>query len=104
MSRCLGRWADAPSDRARASRYFYDPYFASTLRRREDLLAAYDYFFRYDADCHWLARGAVPGLGTKPVRLAVGKLLLGSTNLLRWSRRLRPILLCSRTGRSSSGA
>jgi FAD/FMN-containing dehydrogenase len=89
---CIGHWADAPPAGTPSSRYFYDPYFASTLRRREDLLAARDYFFRYDADCHWLARGAVPGLGTKPMRLALGKLLLGSTNLLRWSRRLRPIL------------
>lgn len=45
------------------------------------MLRTEDYLFRYDADCHWLAR-TVPPLEWKPVRRAVGRWLLGSTNLI----------------------
>lgn len=66
-------------------------FYKSTRVRREDYLRIEDYFFRYDADCHWLT-GTVPLLQTKPARFLVGKLVLGSTNLIKWSKRLRPVM------------
>jgi FAD/FMN-containing dehydrogenase len=87
---CLGRFADrAPVEPS--SYTFLNVFFESTLRRREDWLTTYDYFFRYDTDCHWLTK-TLPGMTTKPMRLLLGKALLGSTNLLRWADRLRPVL------------
>ncbi|MEO8604033.1 MAG: hypothetical protein ABI629_15765 [bacterium] len=68
-----------------------DIYYKSTRARREDYLSAEDYCFRYDTACHWLTR-TVPPLEWTPVRFAVGKLFLGSTNLIRWSTRLAPLL------------
>ncbi len=51
---CLGKMVDyAPYTNS------YDwlkIYYKSTLDRKEDFLTTYDYFFRYDADCHWLSR------------------------------------------------
>lgn len=86
---CLGRFVDvAPY----TSRYWLNPFFPSTRTRREDYLATADYFFRYDADCHWLTRTVpIPFLTTVPVRLLAGRWFLGSTNLLSWAKRLRPL-------------
>ncbi len=86
---CLGRFvAEAPY----VSNYrFLEIFYKSTLKRTEDYLTTEDYCFRYDTECHWLTR-TIPPLEWKPVRFAVGKWLLGSTNLIRWSRRLGPIL------------
>jgi hypothetical protein len=86
---CLGTMVDrAPY----TSDYtFLNIFYKSTRARREDYLSTYDYFFRYDTECHWLSR-TIPGLETKLLRLLLGKTLLGSTNLLTWSKRLRPIL------------
>jgi len=87
---CIGRMRDrAPR---RPSNYrFLEIYYKSTRRLAEDWLTLEDYCFRYDTECHWLTR-TLPGLERKPVRLLLGKLLLGSTNLLTWSRRIRPLL------------
>jgi FAD/FMN-containing dehydrogenase len=86
---CLGTFTDrAPY----VSDYrWLDIYYKSTRTRREDYLTTPDYCFRYDTECHWLTRTVRP-LEWKPVRFAVGKLFLGSTNLIRWSRRLEPVL------------
>jgi FAD/FMN-containing dehydrogenase len=70
-------------------------YYKSTRTRSEDYLTTEDYCFRYDTECHWLT-GTVPPLEWKPVRFAVGKLFLGSTNLIRWSKRLEPVLSLKR--------
>jgi FAD/FMN-containing dehydrogenase len=86
---CLGRFVDhAPylSDYRRL-----EIFYRSTRTRAEDYLKTADYCFRYDTECHWLTR-TVPPLEWKPVRFAVGKLFLGSTNLIRWSKRLERIL------------
>jgi FAD/FMN-containing dehydrogenase len=91
---CLGTFVDsAPyvSDYTR-SRIFY----ASTAVRAEDYLTTEDYCFRYDTDCHWMTR-TVPVLQFAPVRWLLGHWLLGSTNLIRASRRLSPLL--TRRGR-----
>lgn len=70
-------------------------FYKSTRELGEDYLSTYDYFFRYDAECHWLTK-TVPLMETKPARLLLGKMLLGSTNLIRWSKRVRPIMRLKR--------
>ena len=66
-------------------------YHSSTRERREDYLTTFDYCFRYDTECHWMTN-TVPPLRMKPVRFLVGKYFLGSTNLIKWSNRLAPVL------------
>lgn len=86
---CLGRFVDsAPyTSDYRSTRIFYK----STAERTEDYLATPDYCFRYDTECHWLTR-TFPPLEWAPVRRLVGKHFLGSTNLIRWSKRLDRVL------------
>jgi len=86
---CLGRFvARAPY----TSDYrWLDIFYKSTRERAVDYLRTRDYFFRYDTECHWLTR-TVPGLEKRLVRLLAGKFVLGSTNLIRWSKRLGPAL------------
>ncbi|MCA9523940.1 MAG: FAD-binding oxidoreductase [Myxococcales bacterium] len=86
---CVGRFVDqAPY----LSNYRWTRiYYRSTGERSEDYLTTRDYCFRYDTECHWLTK-TVPPLEWRPVRFAVGKLFLGSTNLIRWSRRLARVL------------
>lgn len=72
-----------------------DVYYKSTRERTEDYLTTHDYCFRYDTDCHWLTR-TVPLLTTRPARFALGKMVLGSTNLIRWSERLENVLKLKR--------
>jgi FAD/FMN-containing dehydrogenase len=66
-------------------------YYESTSRRTEDYLTTFDYCFRYDTECHWLTK-RVPLMTWKPARFLVGKQVLGSTNLIRWSKRVEPLL------------
>jgi FAD/FMN-containing dehydrogenase len=66
-------------------------FYKSTRERAIDYLTTEDYFFRYDTECHWLTR-TVPGLEHPLMRLLAGKLYLGSTNLIRWSNLLAPVL------------
>jgi len=90
---CLGRMVDsAPrvSD-YRGTGIFYK----STARLAEDWLTTWDYCFRYDREAHWMT-ATVPPLQWKPVRATIGRPFLGSTNLLRWSERLAPILRLKR--------
>jgi FAD/FMN-containing dehydrogenase len=90
---CLGRFVPAAT---RASSYrWLDVYYKSTRTRAADVLTTPDYFFRYDTEAHWLSR-TVPPLEWKPVRLLLGKLFLGSTNMIRWSSRLAPVLRLKR--------
>lgn len=89
LTLCLGDFvAEAPY----LSNYrWLNVFYKSTRERARDYLTAEDYFFRYDTECHWVTR-TVPGLEHPAVRLLVGKMLLGSTNLIRWSNRLAPLL------------
>ncbi len=84
---CLGNMVDeAPY----VNRYdWLNIYYKSSQVLNEDYLSTHDYFFRYDAECHWITR-TMPPLEWKPVRFAVGKFFLGSTNLVKWSNRLKP--------------
>lgn len=63
-------------------------YYKSTATRQEDYLTTRQYFFRYDTECHWLSR-TVPLLENRLVRRALGKHVLGSSNMITWSNRLR---------------
>jgi FAD/FMN-containing dehydrogenase len=86
---CLGRFVDEAPWRSdyRRRAIFYK----STRTRDEDFLSTEDYCFRYDTECHWLTR-TMPPLEWKPVRMLLGRWFLGSTNLIRWSKRLAPLL------------
>lgn len=85
---CLGNMVEqAPYHH----RYEQSIFYRSTWKRDEDYLPIVDYFFRYDADCHWLSR-KIPGLENPIVRRLAGKHLLSSTNLLKLSKRAAPLL------------
>ncbi|MEZ4295179.1 MAG: FAD-binding oxidoreductase [Polyangiaceae bacterium] len=85
---CEGRFVDeAPY---RSDYTGVNIYYRSTLTRAEDYLSTYDYFYRFDADCHWATR-TIPGMQSAWGRRLWGPLFLGSRKLLRWSERLRPI-------------
>ncbi len=86
---CLGNMVDeAPY----SSRYDgVDIFYKSTWQRSEDYMAIHDYFFRYDADCHWLSR-KVPGLENPLVRRLFGKHFLSSTKMLKLADRFAPVL------------
>lgn len=66
-------------------------FYRSTAEKRVDYLPTEEYFFRYDRECHWMTR-TVPPLEWRPVRRLLGGVFLGSTNLITWSNRLRPLL------------
>ena len=86
---CLGHFVD---DVPYTSDYtFLNIFYKSTRTRQEDYLSTTDYLFRYDTECHWMTR-TLPGMETKLLRFLLGKFLLSSTNLLKWSQRLRSLL------------
>ncbi len=83
---CIGTFvADTggrtPSDYTR-DRVFY----RSTAELTTDLMTTEQYCFRYDAECHWLSR-TLPPLEWRWVRRLIGRWVLGSTNLIAWSKR-----------------
>jgi len=85
---CLGRFIDsAPytSDYTK-NNIFYK----STRSRKQDYLTTYDYFFRYDRECHWISRSF--GLENPVLRRLLGRWFLGSTNILGMAKRLSPVL------------
>jgi FAD/FMN-containing dehydrogenase len=86
---CLGRFADSVPHTSDYKKL--NIFYKSTKTLKEDYLKTHDYCFRYDTECHWLTR-TFPPLEWKPVRFAVGRWFLGSTNLIRWSKRLDRIL------------
>lgn len=80
---CLGTFVDhAPY----TSRYRRRPFYRSTLQREWDFFRTPDYFFRYDADLHWIARRY--GLENPVLRFLAGPFLLGSSRMLRLANRL----------------
>lgn len=86
---CLGTFVDSAPY---VSDYrWLNIFYKSTREKSEDYLSTFDYCFRYDTECHWLTK-TIPGLESKPVRLALGKFVLGSTNLIKWSKRLEHVL------------
>lgn len=87
---CLGRYT-GPPPKPPSDYTGTGIYYRSTTRLRTDVLDTEQYFFRYDTECHWLTRTLAP-LEWWPVRRAVGRWFLGSTNLIAWSDRLAPML------------
>lgn len=86
---CLGRFV---SSAPYISNYrWLNIFYKSTASRQEDYLTTFDYCFRYDTECHWLTK-TIPLLETKPARFALGKFILGSTNLIKWSNRMENVL------------
>ena len=66
-------------------------FYKSTLQKREDCLTISDYFFRYDTECHWMTR-TVPLMENKIVRFLIGKAVLGSTNMIKYSKKLKSLM------------
>lgn len=62
------------------------PFYQSTRRRKRDYMETRHYFFRYDADLHWITRNY--HLENPLVRFLFGPLVLGSTNVIRLSKHL----------------
>ena len=90
---CLGKFKDSAPY---VSRYdWLGIYYKSTAVKEQDYLSTYDYLFRYDTECHWLTK-TVPLMETKPARLIAGKFVLGSTNLIKWSKRLKSVMKIKR--------
>jgi len=89
---CLGTFVETLPPGLKPSDYSWiHIFYKSTREKKQDYLKTYDYFFRYDTECHWLS-STLPGMENKLIRLLLGKFLLGSTNLLTWSKRLAPLL------------
>ncbi|MEZ5380939.1 MAG: FAD-binding oxidoreductase [Microthrixaceae bacterium] len=74
----LGTFVDDPPP---AAERWITPFYSRSAEADSELLRTEDYLFRYDADCHWLAR-TVPPLEWSPVRRLAGRRLLGSSNLI----------------------
>ncbi|MBN2053422.1 FAD-binding oxidoreductase [bacterium] len=86
---CLGAMTDHAEHHTSYDRL--NIYYKSTLGLDRDCLTTFDYFFRYDTECHWLTR-TFPPLENRLVRFLFGRFLLGSSNLIAWSGRLRWLL------------
>ncbi|MBN1695970.1 MAG: FAD-binding oxidoreductase [Spirochaetales bacterium] len=85
---CIGTMVgDAPY----LNTYEQEVYYKSTLKRTEDYIPIYDYFFRYDADCHWITRNY--GLENPLLRTILGRFLLGSRNIIQTANRFDFLLL-----------
>jgi FAD/FMN-containing dehydrogenase len=79
---CLGTFVDkAPY----TNRYRRKIFYKSTRKRDLDYLVTPDYFFRYDADCHWISRNY--GLENPILRSLAGPFVLGSSTMLRLADR-----------------
>lgn len=90
---CLGNMVDsAPYT---SSYEWLKIFYKSTGTKTEDYMKISDYFFRYDTECHWLTK-TVPLMETLPARLLLGKIVLGSTNLIKWSERLKSVMKLKR--------
>jgi len=61
------------------------PFYKATKKRDEDYMETYDYFFRYDSDCHWIARNY--GLENPLIRFLFGRFFLGSTKMLKLAQK-----------------
>jgi FAD/FMN-containing dehydrogenase len=59
-------------------------FYKSTLSKKYDFLNLYDYFYRYNADCHWISHKF--GFHNKLLRFLFGKFILGSTNMIKWTK------------------
>ncbi|MBM3268326.1 MAG: FAD-binding oxidoreductase [Candidatus Sericytochromatia bacterium] len=86
---CLGTMVDEAPYTHRYDQV--DIFYKSTWARGEDYIPIFDYFFRYDADCHWLSR-KIPGMELRVLRRLLGRQILSSTRLLSLAHRFAPLL------------
>lgn len=82
---CIGKFVEqAPY----SNTYMWNVYYKSTLKRKRDYIPTYDYFFRYDADCHWSTRNYY--LDNDLVRFLLGPIaagfILGSRNIIKLAK------------------
>jgi hypothetical protein len=85
---CLGNMVDkAPYTSSYDREHIY---YKSVVNKTEDYMTLPQYFFRYDTECHWVTK-QVPFFENKLFRKTMGSYFLGSTNLIKWSKRLRHI-------------
>lgn len=79
---CKGTFSDeAPF----VNDYTKKPYYQSSRILPEDYIDTHGYFFRYDPDCHWIARNY--GLENRIIRSLFGKFFLGSAKMIKTGRR-----------------
>ncbi|KAJ3439860.1 24-dehydrocholesterol reductase [Anaeramoeba flamelloides] len=69
------------------SEFWVTPYYKTAKNKKCDYMTTYDYFFRYDSDCHWSLRN-MPGLENMVLRKLLGRAFLGSSNILKMAGRL----------------
>jgi hypothetical protein len=82
---CIGKFEDSAPY---TSKYdWMKIFYKSTENRKVDYLETFDYFFRYDAECHWITRNY--GLENPLLRFFFGKFFIGSTNMLTAAKRYR---------------
>ena len=67
-------------------------FYRSTKERTRITSTTFDYCFRYDTDAHWLTRTAPPLEWKLGSAILFGRYMLGSTNLIKWSGRLEPMM------------
>jgi FAD/FMN-containing dehydrogenase len=77
---CIGTLVD---EVPYTNKYFYKIYYKSTVKLKEDYMRISDYFFRYDADCHWSTRNY--GMENKILRHLFGPFSLGSSKIIKWA-------------------
>jgi len=90
---CLGKMVDKVP--YLSSYEWLNIFYKSTREKSEDYITINQYFFRYDTECHWLTK-TVPLMETKAARLILGKAILGSTNLIKWSKRIKHLMKLKR--------
>ncbi len=81
---CLGNFSDTAPFRNRYEGQKI--YYKSTGKLEEDYMMTYDYFFRYDHDCHWISRNF--GLENRLLRRLFGRYFLSSTKMIRTAKKL----------------
>lgn len=87
----IGRFTDEAKGRTPSNYSGEHVFYKSAATRFHDFMTAEEYFFRYDAECHWMT-ATIPPLQWKPVRKALGHRLLGSTNLISLSNTFAPLM------------
>jgi hypothetical protein len=74
---CIGTMVDSAPYQ---NEYVWAPFYKSTETRKHDYIPIYDYFFRYDADCHWISRNYM--LDNYFIRSLVWPWTLGSRKMI----------------------
>lgn len=87
----VGRFTDDLAGRTPSDYSGEEIFYKAAAHRWNDFMTAEEYFFRYDAECHWMT-ATIPPLQWRPIRRLLGKRLLGSTNLISLSNQFAPVM------------